>query len=446
MSEFPSLNLGIDASLPLIQQALTGGGQFASMLGPMGALGGTFLNFFSQMIGQNHAAGLQEDFYNAHQSPSARMREMQQAGINPAAAAQGISGSQAAGFTAPGAGSGAAPGLSDTLAKVPLTAAESRLADANSLAAQTQAAVNAEEAQRLGIVTQFTPAQMQASIEAAVAKGLLDNENAVWMSKKNMRAEELIQADFDKVQEEINELKSRVKEQQESIELMKAQEGLAAAQAFEAKTKGENQQWINQKCEENGYPPDGFLAHYYSLVMEGKFREAERFREGAKAVQFDMAQGAAMGDATVHDPQGYEVAKRINLETRRNQAQLNNLRSQVRSLSDAIMDANSHGRRDDARALMAIREDTRKLYAAILNSSTSQEICDAINEYNKKHGNVGPGWRLAQNIVSGVISAAATIAGAQIIRGKAVPKTKTVSHTTQKAHGSTTVSETETLW
>ena len=69
-------------------------GSLVSSLG--GSAIGAGLNFASQMM-QNRQ---QEYFYNQYMSPSARMAQMQAAGINPNLAAQGISGASAPQMTA----------------------------------------------------------------------------------------------------------------------------------------------------------------------------------------------------------------------------------------------------------------------------------------------------------------------------------------------------------
>ena len=72
-------------------QVLKGAGGIASAIPYIGPVLGAMFNFWAQE-NQNQ---VQEEFYNKYMSPAARMAQMKAAGINPNAAAQGISGSSA---------------------------------------------------------------------------------------------------------------------------------------------------------------------------------------------------------------------------------------------------------------------------------------------------------------------------------------------------------------
>lgn len=66
-------------------------GQLSGMMGPLGSLIGTGLNF----MGMNMQNRAQARMYEQYQSPQARMQQMVAAGINPNTAAAGIAGSAA---------------------------------------------------------------------------------------------------------------------------------------------------------------------------------------------------------------------------------------------------------------------------------------------------------------------------------------------------------------
>lgn len=89
----PNLQYGVNMPMPQSDTAegLKTAGSLASMIPYIGPFLGAAMNMASMGI-QNSE---QERFFNQYMSPQARMAQMKAAGINPAAAAQGISGSSA---------------------------------------------------------------------------------------------------------------------------------------------------------------------------------------------------------------------------------------------------------------------------------------------------------------------------------------------------------------
>ena len=172
--------------MPSAGSAVSGLGSLASMMPAIGALVGGGMNMLNTAM-QNRQ---QEKFYEEYMSPQARMRDMMAAGINPNAAAQGISGSSAPQMNA------AAP-----------TSAFSSLGE------QLGQSVNtALSAQNIAADTKQKEVQ---------AKGQ-DIQNKIAEVELGMKPD-MLSAELDDIRESANQRRQAVKQAQTEIEKIKAE-------------------------------------------------------------------------------------------------------------------------------------------------------------------------------------------------------------------------------
>lgn len=189
---------GVDSGASLMS-GLSG---LASMVPVVGPMLGSGMNLIAQAM-QNRK---QEEFYNKYMSPSAQMSQMMAAGINPAAAAQGISGSPAPSMQA------AAP-----------TSAFSSLGEAlgqsvnSALSAQNLAAQN----NNLNAQTKSIDLQNKiAEVELGMKPSLLSAELDDLRESANERRQNIQQSN-----EEIKEIKKKIEVLNEQKEYIVAQQG-----------------------------------------------------------------------------------------------------------------------------------------------------------------------------------------------------------------------------
>lgn len=265
--------------------------------GAIGAIAGFLLNAVSAFAQQAYQNKTQESFYEKYESPKARMEQMAQAGINPAAAAQGISGGSFAQMNAAGPSSGLGQGLAQSLGQLiqnqPLTDADVRLKNASVRTAETQADLFEEEAKNYGIQNKYAPDKFEADIDVLKSQKRINSATAAMMEAKAEYAREFAKADLDLLQETANELRQRIKEEEENIELMKTQEGLNKALEFKNNQDATHQQWINGFCQKYGWDPDGPMAQYLAYVADDKDQDADELLEGFKAYQQMMSETQA---------------------------------------------------------------------------------------------------------------------------------------------------------
>lgn len=196
-------------SLPLSQYGVNTGSSLmsglsglASMVPVVGPMLGAGMNLIAQGM-QNRK---QEEFYNKYMSPSAQMSQMMAAGINPAAAAQGISGSPAPSMQA------AAP-----------TSAFSSLGEAlgqsvnSALSAQNLAAQNNNlNAQTKSIDLQNKIAEVELGMKPSMLSAELDDLR----ESANERRQNIQQSN-----EEIKEIKKKIEVLNEQKEYIIGQQG-----------------------------------------------------------------------------------------------------------------------------------------------------------------------------------------------------------------------------
>ncbi len=208
-------------------QALKGAGGIASAIPYIGPVLGAMFNFWAQQ-NQNQ---VQEDFYNKYMSPAAKMAQMRAAGINPNAAAQGISGGSFAQMNA-AAPTGAYSSLGEALGNSVNTALT-----AGNIAAQTRNLEVQTEGQDLMNKMTEVELGMKPDMLAAELDDLKESANQKRQAVEQSKTEiEKIKAEKEKLEQEkeyiiaeigLVEYDKKVKEADASLK--NAEAGLAKA-------------------------------------------------------------------------------------------------------------------------------------------------------------------------------------------------------------------------
>lgn len=261
------MQYGVDTS----SEALSAAGGVASMIPVVGPLLGAGLNMASQAM-QN---AKQEEFYSKYMSPQARMAQMRAAGINPNAAAQGISGSSAPQMNA-ASPTGAFSSLGEALGNSVNTALT-----AGNIAAQTHNLEVQTEGQDL--MNKMT--EVELGIKPSMVAAQLDDLKASAQQKYQAVAQS--KEEVKKIGEEIEKLKKEqglIEAQEGAIEydnkLKEAETRLAAAK--KALTDSEKQLTdVNRQIQEK--ERDNYLTPAERIEKEAK--------ETAKAPVTETPQG-----------------------------------------------------------------------------------------------------------------------------------------------------------
>lgn len=156
------MDFGSDAGNSLGSALMSGVKGYLSSGNLIGAVAGAGMNLFNQYR-QNQQT---EDYYNRYLTPEARMKLMQQAGINPNAAARGIAGSNASPIQGASANDavGVADKTSELLANSPKTAAEIENMQANTNSVKLDNAIKAKELGNWDEYRRMEIEQMQSDI------------------------------------------------------------------------------------------------------------------------------------------------------------------------------------------------------------------------------------------------------------------------------------------
>lgn len=262
----------------------------------MASVIGTGLSFLGGMY-QN---AMQERFYNQYQSPQARMRQMMEAGINPAAAAQGISGSAAPGMSA----SGPANGFGDMVAAIPQLTAEIERIKSDTSKNQAEEKYFDSLTTGKDIENKFNFETFEKRIESLN----LDNEHKRYIIDTLRpyadHADDWYKINFDQLDEtvkktrkEIAEIDEKIKNLGEEREVMETQEGLNVANANEANARAALEKQKKELIDKLG-GEDPESAYIISRV-EGDDKKADAIKEGITTFVKDSEKARAEGNLSV---------------------------------------------------------------------------------------------------------------------------------------------------
>lgn len=289
-------------------QAMSGLSSFASMIPVLGPFLGAGLN----MIGTAMQNRQQEQFFNDYMSPQARMAQMRAAGINPNAAAQGISGASAPQMNA-AAPTGAFSSLGEALGQSANTALT-----AGNIAAQTKNLEVQTEGQDL--MNKMT--EVELGMKPSMLSAELEDLRADAEQKR--QAVEQSKEEIKKIGEEIENLKTQG-------EYLKAQIGLAEYEKRlkEAETRRANAETalkaaekeltdvnreIQEKERDNYLTPEERIEKQAHETEEAKVEENPQGRiakmlEDEMNKELEWIDGLIKDKASVFGPNHSEVRK-----------------------------------------------------------------------------------------------------------------------------------------
>lgn len=242
----------------------------------------------------------QRKMYEDYMSPQARMSQMTQAGINPAAAAQGISGSAGANMTAAGPSS-ALSGLGDIVAALPQLTAE--IDNIKSQTSKNQAEEAFYESQTTGkdLENKFNFETFERRIKALD----LDNQQKSYiidtLRPYAENADQWYKINFDNLDEQVNKTKKEISEIDEKIknlskerEVMDSQIGLnnASAQETAARTALEKQ----RKELIDSLGGEDVESAYVIARVNGDDKAADAIKQGVQDYVEAESKGAYNGD------------------------------------------------------------------------------------------------------------------------------------------------------
>ncbi len=257
----------------------------ASSIPYVGPIIGAFMNIAGQIL-QNQQ---QEAFYNDYMSPAARMRQMVAAGINPNAAAEGISGASAPQMNAASPTS-AFSGLGEQLGNSANTAltADSIIADTRMKkeSAKSLSLDNSMKEIELGMKPDLLQAELDDLKESANQRRQL-----VEQSKKEV---EKYDAEIDKLKEEkefIIAQKGLVEYEQK---LKEAETNAANARAALDKANKDLAE-VNKQIQEK--ERDNYLTPEQRIEKENKYRvksEVEETPQGRLSLEYEQQMNAEL--------------------------------------------------------------------------------------------------------------------------------------------------------
>lgn len=279
----------------------------------MASVIGTGLSFLGGMY-QN---AMQEQFYNKYQSPQARMRQMMEAGINPNAAAQGVSGAAAPGMSA----SGPANGFGDMVAAIPQLTAEIERIKSDTSKNQAEEKYFDSLTTGKDIENKFNFETFEKRIESLN----LDNEHKSYIIDTLRpyadHADEWYQINFNqldetvkKIKKEISEIDEKIKNLGEEREVMETQEGLNVANANEANARAALERQKKELIDKLG-GEDAESAYVISRV-EGDDKKADAIKEGITTFVKDSEKARAEGNLSVTAGHDGVVGKTLDVLTR----------------------------------------------------------------------------------------------------------------------------------
>lgn len=285
----------------------------ASIIGTTIATAGSFAGGMYQNYKQ-------EQFYNNYMSPQARMSQMTEAGINPSAAAQGISGSSAPQMSAAGP-SGALSGLGDMVSAIPQLTAE--IENIKSQAFKNKSEAEYYDSLKVGqdIANGYSPQQYEATIAKLKEEGRLTGYQADQLAPYAKDADKFAQINFEKLDNEAKKLKKEVDEIDEKIknlgkerDVMESQIGKNEADAGEANARAALERQKKEIIDSLG--GEDVETAYTKALVEGDTEKAEAIKNGVQAFKEAESKGTAQGNLSVTAGHDGVVGKTLDVITR----------------------------------------------------------------------------------------------------------------------------------
>ena len=260
-----------------------------------------------------------ERMYNQYMSPKAQMAQMRAAGINPAAAAQGIAGGSRASI-APAASASEGAGIAGNLAELVGNSFNSALGAKN---IESDTNKNNAETKGREIENDYLNQTFDERVAAVAKQNNWTDEQVKQMQAFNKYADDLYNWNAQKAEQDVSNAKkqwelyeSQIKKNEKETELAEAQVGLTEQQTKESAAKTaetwkqvEFQNWFNQYCTENNMQPDSPEAEYIrnKIIANSPYDSLERdnAREWCKTFeqcQHDI-QDAKASAITENDPE-----------------------------------------------------------------------------------------------------------------------------------------------
>lgn len=287
-----------------VSSVMSGLGGLASLMPGVGPLIGAGMN----MLGTYMQNQQQEQFFNDYMSPTARMSQMRAAGINPAAAAQGISGAPAPQMNA-AAPTGAFTGLGEQLGNSVNTAltASNIAADTKQKAVQAegQDIINKLNEVELGMKPSLLSAELDDLKESANQK-----RQAIDESKTNV---DKIKAEKAKLEQEKEFIISQIGLVEYDKKVKEADAALKNAQAALAQANKELAD-VNKQIQEK--ERDNYLTPEEKITKEGEAQEkvavaAAEAKEKAN-VENDPEQRTKKALTDQYEKESFELQKEID--------------------------------------------------------------------------------------------------------------------------------------
>lgn len=322
-----------------------------NMIPGIGSLVGAGMNFASQWY-QNHK---QEQFYDKYMSPQARMQQMTAAGINPNAAAQGISGSAAPQMTA-AAPTSAYTGIGEQLgnsvntaltaksirAEIDKTNAEAKLTESMNVGQQienkyadamqdatlrklvNEGDITRHQANIIAVDDYYKGAEAAAHLEQSylaletMAAELQNTQqeyfNLLAQEYATMQAGALSEAQIHKVFSDIglnNAMIEKISHEVENIDAstLSIVQDISESKARERLTRAnaQYQEKVNNVWRDSGWNENSDVnSNFHRLCMEGKIDEAKTLMNGTKAMIYNT------GEARFHS-KDYNMDKLIDV-------------------------------------------------------------------------------------------------------------------------------------
>ena len=312
--------------------------------GPVGTLIGAGLNFVGGQLNADLQQKRQKELYEKFMSPQARMRDMVAAGINPAAAAQGISGAGNASMPSAPAATPSSPSLADTLGQSNNTYLSADMVKAQADLFRFSSELSKSQNTEQVIKNQFIERRQLQELHSLTIHNIIDDNvasmiavdefykgaeaqahwqqtcmalqetsqriNNLTQEYFNMLAQEVLiyeQAGFTRNQSE-HELikmgltKAQISEVYHKIDnidanTMLTMQNISESQSRERMNKAQAwyQEEVNAVWKNSGYNMNSdFNGNFYGNVMRGDIKAAERMLSGMTAYIYGV------GDARFH--------------------------------------------------------------------------------------------------------------------------------------------------
>lgn len=296
---------------------------FSGLLGMINPVLGAGVGLAGNLISQSMQNRKQEEFYNKYMSPAARMAQMRAAGINPNAAAQGISGASAPQMAA-ASPTGAFNSIGEQLGQSANTALTAQVLQAQ------RRNIDADTRQ-MNIETLFNEETYEDRVETvAVELGWKKGQKQV-MSAFGKYAEEIYHWNAEKAQQDFKNAQKQWQLYESEISKNEAQEDLYDAQTGQYKAataklwkEVEFQKWFNGYCVENNMEPGNPYTEYvrHKLIAdnapEGSQEKADAeawikaYESGQEAISESQSTGATVGQVD-NTPEGQVKQQYVNM-------------------------------------------------------------------------------------------------------------------------------------